>query len=84
LDFKQRTHDQYPELFSETNGQPDFSASAGFAERWGWIQSIYAMAKGDVLQFDNVTKLNINKALMFLSFEKEKNQLEAKLLKQKK
>jgi hypothetical protein len=42
------------------------------------------MAKGDILQFNNVTKLNINKALMFLSFEKDKNQLEAKSLKQKK
>jgi hypothetical protein len=32
------------------------SREAVFGERWGWYQSIYALAGGDVTKFDQVTK----------------------------
>jgi hypothetical protein len=52
-----------------------------FGIKWGWYQSIYALGKGDVRRFDEITRLNIHKCLMWLEFEKEKNDLEAKRIK---
>ena len=48
---------------------------------WEWYQSIYGLAKGDVRRFEDITKLNFHECLMYLAFEKEKNELEAKLIK---
>ena len=50
--------------------------------KWGWYQSIYSLAGGDVFKVDKATRLNVNKAMMWLEFEKEKNDLEARLIKQ--
>ena len=84
LQFKQRIADNYPELFSERDGGVnDFGATANFGAKWGWYQSIYGLAKGDVAEFDKVTKLNVHKCLLYLAFEKEKVELEKRLIKQK-
>ena len=42
---------------------------------------MYALAGGDVRKFEEVTKLSVHKCLMWLEFEKEKNDLEAKKIK---
>ena len=82
MEFKQRVNDNYPELFETGSGQQtDYSAGAGFGKKWGFYQSVYGIAKGDVTKFDIVTKLNVHECLLFLAFEKEKNQIEAKLIK---
>jgi len=82
--FKKRITEQYPELFGDSTGSSDLSASATFSAKWGWYNSIYAAAGGDLLKFDKVTKTNIHKFLMFLAFEKEKYQLEERLIKRNK
>tara|TARA_S200002703_G_scaffold155773_1_gene160303 strand:- start:327 stop:581 length:255 start_codon:yes stop_codon:yes gene_type:complete len=84
LEFKQRITTNYPELFEQRDGgEPDYGATATFGAKWGWYQSIYGIAKGDITKFDEVTKLNVHKSLMFLAFEKEKLELEKKLIKRK-
>ena len=59
LQFRKRVTDGYPELFGEEleEGQEpvnDFSETTQFAKRWGWYQSIYGLAKGDVTKFDEI------------------------------
>ena len=39
-------------------------------------------AKGDITKFDEVTKLRLTKCLTYLSFEKQKNEIESRELKQ--
>ena len=51
-----------------------------FAKRWGWYNSIYALAKGDVTKFNTVTKLPISQAFTYLSYESEKVQIEREQL----
>jgi hypothetical protein len=84
LQFKQRTIDSYPELFREGSGeQLDYSAERNFGEKWSWYQSIYGLSKGDITKFNEITKMNVNECLMYLSFEKEKSELEKMLIKNK-
>ena len=86
MEFRKRVTNGYPELFGEGDeeGQDygnDFSETTQFAKRWGWYQSIYALAKGDVTRFDEVTDIELFTALNFLTFEKQKTQIEINQLK---
>ena len=50
--------------------------------RWGWYQSIYELAQGDVRRFDEVTELPLHQCLTMLWYLKDKAALENKLIKQ--
>jgi hypothetical protein len=82
LEFRNGITRRYDELFTgadegdEQGGTTDYSERAQFNQRWGWYSSIYAAAKGDVTKFDEVTRLTIHHAFTFLTFEKQKNQIE--------
>ena len=76
LEFKQRVIDGYPNLFGEGGEQNEYSESYQFGSKWGWYQSIYSLAKGDVTRLDEVTEVGLFKALTMLSFEKEKHDIE--------
>ena len=78
------TIEKYTDLFGEQSGDSDYSASAQFGKRWGWYSSIYALAQGDIIQFDRITELPINQCLTYLTFEKQKNQIESDLIKKNK
>jgi len=69
----------YDGLF--TKGQGDLSAISNFGQKWGWYQSIYALAKGDITRFENITKLDLHQCLYALEFMKEKNEIEAQRIK---
>ena len=56
---------------------------AQFGVKYGWYSSLYALAKSDIRRFEDITKLNMHECLMFLTFEKEKNKLEASNIKKK-
>tara|TARA_R100001463_G_scaffold92486_1_gene147227 strand:- start:380 stop:619 length:240 start_codon:yes stop_codon:yes gene_type:complete len=74
----------YPQLFKSTDSEDenkDFSSRGQFAKQWGWYNSIYAIANGDLTKFDTVTKLNILQCLTYLTFEKQKNEIEQQELK---
>ena len=57
------------------------TAEGAFAEQYGWYSSIYAIAQGDLTKFDQVTKLNIHSCFTFLSFEKQKIEIESNKIK---
>ena len=63
--------------------QADYSSSASFSGKWGWYQSVYRLSGGEALNLDKATKISAHQAMIFLTFEKEKNELEAKLIKNK-
>jgi hypothetical protein len=79
LDFRSRIIEKYDGLFG-TEQADEFSETAQFGKRWGWYSSIYALSQGDVRRFDEITQLPINQCLTFLSFEKQKNELEIKMI----
>jgi hypothetical protein len=73
--------DQYSGLFGQ--GGDTTSARSGFAKKWGWYQSLAAIAQFDLTRFENITKLNIHLCLSHLTFMKEKNELESIEMKKK-
>ena len=82
LSFRERFIESYPEIFGQGGQeQADYSSAANFGSKWGWYQSVYRLAGGEVLNFDKATNIPAHQAMIFLSFEKEKNELEAKLIK---
>ena len=80
LQFRERLIKQYDKLFGEESGSAEYSEQAQFGKRWGWYSSIYALAQGNVGRFDEVSKLPIHQSLTYLSFEKEKTDIEMKLI----
>jgi len=80
LAFRERIIEKYDGLFSGESAD-GYSEQAQFGKRWGWYSSIYALAQGDVRRFDEIAKLPINQCLTFLTFEKQKNELEMKMIK---
>ena len=81
LQFRQRIIEKYSDLFGGEQGDTDYSAAAQFGQRWGWYSSIYAIAQGDLTRFDRVTELPITQCLTYLTFEKQKNNIESDLIK---
>ena len=82
LSFREGIIDNYNPLFTggvSSDGTPNSEES--FGKKWGWYQSIYALARGDVGKFESITKLNVHQCMMWLEFEKEKNELEAERIK---
>ena len=81
LQFRERITNFYPELFGEQQGGSEYSEQGQFGQKWGWYSSVYALAKGDVREFESILRMRLHECLLFLCFEKEKNELEAKLIK---
>ena len=83
LSFRDEIVQAYDGLFSSSSGDAGVigGAESAFAERYGWYQSLYALAGGDALRLGSVTNLQIHEALTWLQFEKEKNKLESDRIK---
>ena len=77
--FAKRIIEQYNYLFERSDdegGFGEFSERVQFAKQWGWYSSVYGIAGGDLQKFRSVTKLPIHDCLTFLSFEKQKRNIE--------
>ena len=70
-------------LFGGESGGNEYSEQAQFGKRWQWYSSIYAASQGDILRFDAVTELSIHSFLTYLTFEKQKLDLETKMINKK-
>ena len=84
LDFRKRLTESYPELFKKTDEEDenqDFSSRGQFGRTWGWYNSIYSLAGGDVTKFEQVTRLNVFQCFTHLTYEKQKTEIEQQELK---
>ncbi len=80
LSFKQQVIEEYPDLF--TGGETtDLSASANFSRKWGWYGSVDHLAGGDASRYDSITNLPLRQCLTKLVYDKEKADVERKMLK---
>ena len=80
MEFRTRLSENYDELFGGGGGE-SLDAISQFSTKWGWYQSIYGLAQGDITRFKDITKLNLHECFMMLSFMKDKNEIEAKQIK---
>ena len=82
MEFRTGLIEKYDELFG-TGGDKNLDAVSQFTKKWGWYQSIFGLAQGDITRFENITKLKMHECFMILSFMKDKNEIEAKQIKKK-
>ena len=81
VEFRSGLVENYDELFGQgTNTSLD--AVSNFTTKWGWYNSIYGLAQGDITRYENITKLGVHECFMMLSFMKDKAEVEAKRIKQ--
>lgn len=84
MQFRDGIITDYPDLFGGGDEEgTGYTAEENFGAKWGWYQSIYTLAGGDALRFDEATSLPLLQALTYLTFEKERLKLEAKQIKSK-
>ena len=82
LSFREKIMQIYDGLFTPSaKAESNFNIGEGFGKKWGWYQSIYALAGKDVSRISEVTKISLHQCLIWLEFEKEKNDLEQKMIK---
>ena len=82
MEFRTGIVANYDELFGQQS-EHRLDRVSNFGNKWGWYQSIYGLAQGDITRFQNITKLNMHECFMMLSFMKDKNELEAEQIKSK-
>jgi len=81
LEFKKRIIEGYDSLFGGAGEGDEYSAQAQFNKKWGWYNSLYALARGDVQQFENVGKLGLLQCLQWLTYESDKVKTEQSMMK---
>tara|TARA_B100000287_G_C20147127_1_gene588630 strand:+ start:160 stop:423 length:264 start_codon:yes stop_codon:yes gene_type:complete len=82
VEFKKRTNESYPQLFSTESEGFDTSAEGAFNEQYGWFGSFYTLSGGgDITKFEAIERLPMSQCLTYLSFVKQKTELEAKKIK---
>ena len=82
LQFIQRIAELYTELVGErTNEGTDDRSNV--SRKWGSYSELYTLAQGDITRFKQVAKLPLHQCLMYLAFEKEKAELESRIIKRK-
>jgi hypothetical protein len=81
LAFRERIIAGYANLFGESESENEYSKQSQFAKQWGWYATIYQLAKGDIRKFGEITRLQLHECLYFLTFEKQKQEIENDLIK---
>ena len=77
MEFSERIAKRYTVLFGEgTEEQSEFNERTQFGKQWGWYSFYYALAGGKFEQIGLVGKRKLTEALTFLTFEKQKQQIE--------
>lgn len=39
--------------------------------KWGWYQTLYHLAQGDILKIDSVTEVSVEQVFTFLCYEQD-------------
>ena len=79
--FKDRIGETYPQLFGENNSEDIRSPEESLSESFGWFGTFYALSQGNITKFEEIEKINVHTCFTYLSFEKQKNEIESKKIK---
>ena len=79
-EFRDRLIKKYDELFGQKSNE-SLDRVSNFGRKWGWYQSIYQLAGGDITRFENITELKVHKCFMMLAYMKDKHELETAQIK---
>jgi hypothetical protein len=80
LEFRSRVVENYHELFGQGT-ERSLDAVSNFTTKWGWYNSIYGLAQGDITRFEDITNINFHECFMMLSYKKDKAEASSKRMK---
>ena len=66
--------ERYPEVFDE--GGSSSPIQANFGKKWGAYQTLITLCGNNLMEIDNVVKQPLEKCLLYISFQSDRNQLE--------
>jgi len=72
--------ERYAGLYTAESSGESINDETAFLTKWGWYHSIYGAAKGDFLKFGDVAQSNVLEFLTYLTYEKEKSNVEKQRL----
>jgi hypothetical protein len=81
LPFVERIREEYTEVYG--GGTSEGQQASDYFAKWEWYSTIYALAKGNILKFDKVLKLNVHEVHVFLAHKMDLQKLKAKLRQKK-
>ena len=78
LSYREETARQYAIIFGDREQEPKYykdeptiNEVETIGSKYGWYAIIHRMAGGDILKINEITKIDINSALNWLSYTKE-------------
>jgi hypothetical protein len=74
--------ERYPELFESETPEAGAQVQYNFHKKWSGYSAIYQLSKGNILTFDEVLALPLEKCLLFLAFESDKQRMETMIHKE--
>lgn len=80
-EFVNRISELYPEIYA--GGTSEGKVASNYFEKWGWYATIDELAKGNLLKYEKVLKLNVHKIHLYLSHKIDKQKLKAELMRPK-
>jgi hypothetical protein len=72
--FVNGLNERYPEIFE--GGGASTQHQVNFGKKWGGYATIVEIANNDILKFDFVTDLPLEKCLLYLAYKSDKVELE--------
>ncbi len=70
LEFRQRITDDFAVVFDGTDeGDNERIIGESFSERWSWFGVMYRLTNGNIVNLDQITRLNLLECLTWLSYE---------------
>jgi len=68
FNYTSRLSTLYPEIFEGGRGNPT-SFEINHGKKWRGYSSIVELANGDILKFDEIVKLPLEKCLLYLAYK---------------
>lgn len=86
MEFRSRIISKFTFLFGDGSNEEsedggEYNEATQFGKQWGWYSSIYALAQGDFTKFNDITNFKLTECLTYLTFEKQKQEIEQRQLK---
>ena len=80
FEFSQRVVELYPEIYE--GGTSEGSTASNYFRKWGWYATIDELAKGNILNYKKIVKLNVHEIHLFLAHKIDKMKMKASVMKQ--
>ena len=70
--FKQNTTKQFKQIFEARSAGELEQETRTLESKWGWLNIVFSLCNGDILNVDKVTKLKLYTVLTYMCYTQDK------------